>query len=345
MKNLTIWTRYGELGASSRLRYYQLVPYLEQRGWSVKIHNFFTDEYLQQLYQNGSKNIAELWRSWQTRRRQMAQTAPDVPALIEYELLPFLPYILEKNFLSRRKYVLNFDDAVDLRYRKIPVLCRKYPRLLTHAAGVITANEVLSRKFRNFNKNICKIPTVPPPLIPAAVDKPAKFTLLWIGTPVTFAYLYERRTALQLAAQQCDFELLIVGGGQAVPGVQCQVIPWSENAENMALQRAHAGIMPLPDTPFARGKSAYKLIRYLQAGLPSVASPVGENCQVVQDGKTGFFAQSDSQWAEQICRLADPQLREIMRPAVLSESGKYTLDHAAEQLDTFLAGILTGYSH
>lgn len=339
MKKLTVWTRYGELGASSRLRYYQFVPYLKKSGWEVQLNNFFADSYLHKLYAGNGKSLLELLFSWRRRCGQMRRVETGIPALIEYELLPFLPYFMEKRFLQNRRYILSFDDAVDLRYESIPVLCRKYPQLLGNAAGVITANDMLLDKFSKYNSRICKIPTVPPPLIPVTADKPERFTLLWIGTPVTLAYLYERRKALQMAAAKCDFELLIVGGS-AIDGVPCRVMPWSEENENLALHIAHAGIMPLPETPFARGKSAYKLIRYLQSGIPAIASPVGENRVIMEEGRTGFFAQSDADWAEAICCLADPGVRAKMYPAIISAAGRYTLDSAAEKLHCFLTEAL-----
>ena len=53
---------------------------------------------------------------------------------------------------------------------------------------------------------------------------------------------------------------------------------WSQERETDLLPRCHAGIMPLTDDEFSRGKSAFKLIQYLASGLPLIASPVGGKC-------------------------------------------------------------------
>ena len=70
------------------------------------------------------------------------------------------------------------------------------------------------------------------------------------------------------------------------------------------------GIMPLTDSPFARGKCGYKLIQYMACGLPVVASPVGVNAEIVEHGVNGFLASSSAEWREAIVRLAgDRELR------------------------------------
>ena len=261
MKSLTLWTRYAALGASSRLRFLQFIPELEKNGWCVNAETFFDDEYLHNLYSGGGKSLISLFRSWLHRKRAMRTASPETPAFIEYELLPYLPYGAEKKFLETRRYVLNFDDDVTLRYRRYPHLRHKFFRLAEHAAGVIVANNALQELFAPFNGNILHLPTVPPPLPEVAVKKDEHFTLVWTGTPITFPFLAQRQKALAIAAEKLHFKLLIVGGGAAIDGVDCEVLPWSERTEAEALARAHVGIMPLDDTPFARGKSAYKLIR------------------------------------------------------------------------------------
>ena len=340
MNPLTLWTRYGDLGASSRLRFRQYIPFLEAAGWQVARREFYSDDYLRRLYAGRGHSLRELCAGWSRRTREMRAEPSGVPALIEYELLPYLPYALEKRFLAARKYVLNFDDAVYLRYARLPGLRRKFPRLVADAAGVIVANAALERRFAPLNANLLRLPTVPPPLPPDFRRDPAdRFTLVWVGTPMTFSYLYARLNALRLAARATDFELLIVGGAP-LPGVPCRVVPWSEAAELDALRRAHAGIMPLPDTPFARGKSAYKLIRFLQCGLPAIASPVGENLRVLRPEETGLFAESDADWAEAIRRMAAPECREGMEESVRRAAEAYSLDDAAKQLCAFLDSSL-----
>lgn len=341
MKQLTLWTRYSPLGASSRLRFYNLVPFLEKLNWQCDIHNFFDDRYLQNFYSGRGKNPGSLFEAWKRRSKDMKNTPAALPALIEYDLLPYLPFAAEKKFLSSRRYILNFDDDVFLRYRKLPWLRNKFPRLLAASAGVICANDHLLKIAGKYQRNLCKLPTIPPEILPGNIAKAERFTLVWIGNPATFPYLAARGNALRKAAEKCDFELLIVGGSSTLPGIDCQLIPWSENSEDHALKHAHAGIMPLPDTPFARGKSAYKLIRYQQYGLPAAASPVGENCQVVQDKITGFFAGSDEEWADAISELANPEVRSKMSPAITAVAGEYHLQFAAEKLDSFLTETLT----
>jgi hypothetical protein len=61
--------------------------------------------------------------------------------------------------------------------------------------------------------------------------------------------------------------------------------------------------MPLPDEPFTRGKCGYKLIQYMAAGLPVVASPVGVNKTIVEQGKTGLLASSQEEWMQALVRL------------------------------------------
>lgn len=44
------------------------------------------------------------------------------------------------------------------------------------------------------------------------------------------------------------------------------------------------------------GMSGYKLVQYMAASRPVVASPVGVNCDVVKEGVNGFFAITEEGW-------------------------------------------------
>ena len=69
--------------------------------------------------------------------------------------------------------------------------------------------------------------------------------------------------------------------------------------------------MPLPDTPYTRAKAGFKLLQYMAAGVPVVASPVGINRQLVGDSGSGFLAEGPDEWEAAIRSLAgDAVLRE-----------------------------------
>lgn len=335
---LSLWTRYDTLGASSRLRFLQFIPHLEKAGFEVTTSPFFDNNYLQKLYSGKRCSPSDLLEFYRRRRQNMLRTPAGIPALIEYELLPHLPFLWEKKFLKNHPYILNFDDAVDIHYEKLPFLKHKYPQLIANAAGIIVANDSLLTRFSKYNSNIIKIPTIPPEIITPGKEKPARLTLVWTGTPVTGKFLYERSRALQLAAQKTDFDLIIAGSAAmpGIPGVNCRSLDWSEAAEAGALAAAHAGIMPLPDTPFARGKSAYKLICYLRAGIPGIASPVGENCRVITHGENGFLAGNDEEWVSAIAALADRETLRNLSSGAAATGAAFAVAPAAEKLIAFI---------
>src|SRR5262249_43307060 len=96
-------------------------------------------------------------------------------------------------------------------------------------------------------------------------------------------------------------------------GIKAESFPWTEESEIARIAAFDIGIMPLSDTPWERGKSAYKLIQVMAAGKPVVASPVGANRQVVQHGVNGFLAETAEPWAEALRTLANnPALRNEM---------------------------------
>lgn len=303
---LTMFTRYNTLGASSRYRYYMYAARMRDAGEQVDIHNFFDEEYLRRLYKGKSTGIFNILKSYWRRFRAVSHANDKL--LIEYELFPFLPYWLEHRFLKQRKYILNFDDNVWEKYSGKAFLSGKYDALVSSAAGVIAANDFLCEKVKKLNQNVIKIPTVVDlDLYRVETKKFDKFTLAWIGTPVTYIYLEKFADTLRKMADKYEFELLVIARKslekRRIEGVNMRFVNWSQESETELLLKSHVGIMPLTDDEFSKGKSAFKLIQYSAAGLPVIASPVGENTKVVDDGKTGFLADSPEEWLETLGRL------------------------------------------
>lgn len=72
------------------------------------------------------------------------------------------------------------------------------------------------------------------------------------------------------------------------------------------MEQALASIVPLQDTDFNRCKSAIKFLESAQYGIPVIASPVGEYCDLGDDGP--LLAANDNEWLHQLNSLADSRV-------------------------------------
>jgi glycosyltransferase involved in cell wall biosynthesis len=142
----------------------------------------------------------------------------------------------------------------------------------------------------------------------------------WSGSdqslPVTlFPYLNMLRDLQRSLA----FELVIVTNTRPVlplSDLNWSFHPWSAEDEPRLAEKFDIGLMPLVDDEFQRGKCGLKLLQYMAAGLPTVASPVGVNRQIVDPGVTGYLASSGPEWTQAIRTLVgNPRLRAAMGAA------------------------------
>jgi glycosyltransferase involved in cell wall biosynthesis len=137
-------------------------------------------------------------------------------------------------------------------------------------------------------------------------------TAVWIGLPGNLQYLEPLRGALaEVARRVPGFRLRIVSSRfPAWDEVPIEAVPWRPGIETEALPGADIGLMPLADDEFTRGKCAFKLLQYMAAALPCVASPVGANREVVVDGVTGRLASTADEWQRALLDLlGDAALR------------------------------------
>jgi glycosyltransferase involved in cell wall biosynthesis len=92
--------------------------------------------------------------------------------------------------------------------------------------------------------------------------------------------------------------------------------------------------MPLLDEPFERGKCGYKLIQYMACGKPVVASVVGANRTIVDEGRTGFLVKSPEEWIRALEEMRkNPSRRISMGEAARKEvEAKYSLQIQAPRV-------------
>ena len=106
---------------------------------------------------------------------------------------------------------------------------------------------------------------------------------------------------------------------------------WQLEREQRNLSSFAIGIMPLTDTLWTRGKCGYKILQYMAAEVPVVASAVGANNDIVTHGENGLLAKTADDWVQNLSMLLqNPDLRRTLtaRGRRLVEQ-KYSLDQFA----------------
>jgi hypothetical protein len=113
-------------------------------------------------------------------------------------------------------------------------------------------------------------------------EKPesAEWTVGWTGTSSNLKYLYAIEEPLaDFLKQHPGSRLLVVCDTEPsfkrIPPRSWRFERWSPEREVSLVQEMDAGLAPLADTEWARGKCALKMLMYMAVGIPVVCSPVG----------------------------------------------------------------------
>ena len=309
-------TRYARRGASSRLRFEQFVPGLAALGIDVTLAPLLDDNFLKRRYSGTRLNVFALASAYAARARRRFRREPWDVIWLEKEAFPWLPLPLERA-LTRRDvpFVVDFDDAWFHRYDLHPswavraLLGRKLDAVMRQAAVVCAGNEYIADRARRAGASrIELVPTVVDPSRygSSAPRSAGAFTVGWIGTPLTAGYLDAIAPALHEIASARPLRLCAVGAAPfRLDGVEVATPAWSEEGEAGLIAAFDVGVMPLPDSPWERGKCGYKLIQYMASGKPVVASPVGVNTTLVREGENGFLATDPASWARALTVLRD----------------------------------------
>lgn len=305
--------RYGDLGASSRVRFLQYLGDFEAQGWTVEVRPLFSNAYLKALYSEHDR-----WREtvlgYVRRLHALVKARAFDIVIIEKELFPFLPAIFE-SLLERLgiPYVADYDDALFHRYdlhsssivRRL--LGRKIDLVMRKATLVVAGNEYLADRARSAGaRRIEIIPTVVDerryqPVVSRSGGPPV---VGWIGTPSTSHYLESLLPEFERLRSEMPVRFVAIGAREAdFVGTLVETWPWAEDTEVSSIQQFDIGIMPLQDSPWERGKCGYKLIQYMACGLPVIASSVGVNNEIVIPGENGLLADTREAWGRALRAL------------------------------------------
>jgi glycosyltransferase involved in cell wall biosynthesis len=323
---------------ASRFRVMQLLPYFHVAGWTATHRPFRPSLYWQSPIRNEGLSRATRIAADVLRRSAMLRTCRRAGRYDAVLVNRELPIGAELLFERNARVIFDFDDALHLG-----VMPDHFAFMCRRAAWVVAGNETLAAEARRHSTRVRVVPT----LVDTdsyTVKKPDAFgpavRVAWLGSDLSIREtLFPHLDVLARAQATTPFRLVVISRPRpdiTHPTLDWTFIEWSPQVERRLSEHAEIGIMPLQDAPWHRAKCGLKLLEYMAAGLPAVASPVGINAEILHRSGAGYAASTPVEWATALAELcADPGLR-----ARLGLRGRsYCVEHysIAAWLPTWLA--------
>lgn len=304
----------GKTVPAARARGFVIAGGLERAGVSIDLRVPYPSVYGDTTLGFPWSRLRPLFRPL-SAVRQLAHLRDLHPTDVIYFQRPLVEFpitAIERAAARGRASVFDFDDAIFLGLGNR----RKVRSIIEIADQVVTGNRYLA-EFADAPGKTTVIPTVVdsdrfafhPPR-----DRRGKDVVIgWTGLRGNYPQLMTAAPALRKVIERTGAQLLVISNGtppRELSELGARYLPWTAAREVEDLAEIDIGLMPLPDTPFTRGKCAFKLIQYMALGRPAVASPVGANCEVVTDGVDSFLPRSLAEWEDHLIALVDdPDLR------------------------------------
>lgn len=310
--------------ASSRLRVYNYKPWLEKSGFQVIIvpYNMAIDAELNVKNRNRNfiiKAVNKINQFFKCLIYILMAPWVDI-VVIQRVLLPMRVFSVIKRLAGR--VVFDFDDAIYLADEMTGAAVRKdkffgrFRHITRNSDLVIASNNELKAAAGRFAARVIIFPT---PVDTEAI-KPrsdagnsGNIVIGWIGSVEKMKdYIMPLKDVFDSLSAKFPFLTLNFVGGKELEGwsIKHRVKDWNSAQEAEDLQGFDIGIMPLVMNKWTVAKGGYKLIQYMAVGIPSVASPIGVNSELIKNGVNGFLADSNREWSEKLEMLiSDPRLR------------------------------------
>jgi glycosyltransferase involved in cell wall biosynthesis len=328
-KQILFLVQYPEnVSPSQRFRFELYKNVLAQNGFTVTTQSFIDDAGYAVIFKEGfffQKSFAVL-KGFLRRVKLLFSVKKYDFILLECGAAPIGPPVFEWVMIKllKKKIVYDFDGSIwvpqvsDMNrlygFLKTP---GKVAAICRWAYSVSCGNDFLCKYAKQYNTNVVYNPTCVDTenhhniLAKHDVDR---ITIGWTGSFSTLPYLKLVEPVLQKLQTKYDFEFKIICNQKPTLNLKnVQYVEWSAENEVKELANCQIGLMPLTHDEWSEGKCGFKLIQYLSLEIPAVASPVGVNKKIVEDGVNGFLCDTEDEWYKAVEKLLqDADLRKQM---------------------------------
>lgn len=323
-----------KLNSSARFRIELYEDLLKARGFEQKTAYFWSKEMYFILYQKGNAFRKALGMLAGFLRRFvllftvhrfdyvfiLRETTPIGPPIFEWLIIRVL----------RKKVIYDFDDAIWIPlYTNRNNLAKKFKafwkvaKICSWSYKVSAGSPFLVNYAIQFNVKTYLNPTcvdtekMHNKLKSQYVGSGNHVVIGWTGTFSNLKHLDIIVSVLQDLEKQYVFDFLVIADQD--PQIELKnyrFITWNEETEITDLLNCNIGVMPLEDNMFSRGKCGFKLIQFMALGIPTLASPVGVNTDIVDENINGFLCSTYEEWRNAFEKLiTNEELRSKMGSA------------------------------
>lgn len=240
--------------------------------------------------------------------------------LADYDLV-----IIQKNLLAggtlaqirrhARRLIYEADDRIWLRPGKpYGVFTRtKLNRRLSRTADVcdlcIAANGVIASDLVDYGARDVRI-------IPMSLDgdvwhpgsaRSDETVVGWTGAPANLPWLEALAPEFNKVKERHPAVHLLIhcGSRPDLGGLEFEHVPFELGKETETVARFDIGLLPLPDEPFALGKSPIKALQYFSTAAAVVGQAFGATQELLKDGENALVVRPERLWHEAICQLLE----------------------------------------
>jgi glycosyltransferase involved in cell wall biosynthesis len=336
---ITYFSKYSQLAPSSRFRLFQFLDSFQKAGVDLNVQILFDDSYFRFLREPSNSIKKRIQKTsyvasrFGLRMSKLRQDRSEL-AIIEQQLFPYLPFPVEKRFLPKN-YLVEFDDAIYLTHP------RKLPKVIQHASGVIAGNRTLADYSKQYNQNVHIVPTVldSQNFQPRKKTERDKLIIGWSGIEYNFKYIRTLGPIFNRLAKKYPVEIVILAASPPRDfDFPFTFEKWNEKTEVDQIGQFDIAVMPLEMDEWCKGKCGLKLLQYMSLEIPSIATPIGVNSEIVIEGENGFTAITQEEWEQSLVRIIEDS---YLRTRLGKAARQTVVDHYS--LEVWFPKILNLY--
>lgn len=306
---------------SQRYRFEQYFDFLKANGYEYELSYVINEDDDEAFYKKGTfySKVFIAFKNIRIRLKDLQNVKNVDIIFVQREAFLMGSAYFEKRFAkTKAKLIFDFDDSIwlldtssaNLKWKFLKS-AKKTGEIIAVADLIFAGNKYLADYAKQFNKNVCIIPTTVDTdrfKRNAVYKNNEKICIGWSGSITTIKHFEQAIPALKAIKNKYGDKVCFkVMGDPTYKNKELGIVglPWTSESEVSVLESFDIGIMPLPDDEWVKGKCGLKGLTYMALEVPTIMSAVGVNTEIIKNGENGFVVSTEEEWVKKLSDLIE----------------------------------------